>query len=135
MSKLVRRILGEGVGNPTNSEPFFKNTAPAPGGPDFVRDFILSGLGRPEIEMHYEQVFAQKLGLRAAQCRSIQTGPLIKIEIQFDHPESSRMQLSRLYFILREVAESFGHQLLPKSALMELSAGPATLTFILEPLN
>ena len=46
-----------------------------------------------------------------------------KIEIQFDLPEGSRLQLSRLYFTLRG------------SALLELMAGAATLTFTLEPLN
>ena len=137
MSKLLRRILGGHCAPAAISENLRKDgdAAPVPGSRSFVRDFILRGLGRSEIEVRYERVFAQKLGLGAAQCRSVQNGPFIKIEIQFALPESSRMQLSRLCFILRDVAQSFHRQLVPRSALMELTTGAATLTFTLEPLN
>ena len=137
MSKLVHRILGERARKPSSSEPFLedKEAEPILGRPNFVRDFILSGLGRPGIELRYEQVFAQKLGLGTAQCRSTTNGPFTKIEIQFDLPEGSRLQLSRLYFTLREVAQLFQRQPVPRSALLELMAGAATLTFTLEPLN
>lgn len=137
MSKLLRRMLG-GHGAPaviSQNSLKDRDAAPVSGSRSFARDFILSGLGRSEIEVRYEQVFAQKLGLKAAQCRSATNGPLTKIEIQFDLREGSRMQLSRLYFILRDVAQSFHRQLVPKSALMELTTGAATLTFMLEPLN
>jgi hypothetical protein len=134
MSKLVRRVLGENSVKPASSKPG-KDVALIPGAPGFARDFILSSIGRPEIEQRFEYAFAQKLGLRAAQCRSIQNGPSIGIEIQFELPERSRIRLSRLYFILREVAQLFHRQLVPRSALMELAAGGATLTFMLEPLN
>jgi hypothetical protein len=135
MSTLVRRILG-GHGDPdviSESPLTGRDAALVPGSRGFVRDFILSGLGRSEIELRYEQVFAHKLGLKTAQCRSATNGPLTKLEIQFDLPEGSRMQLSRLYFILRDVAQSFDRRLVPKSALMELTACVATLTFMLEP--
>ena len=137
MSELVRRIL-RGHGAPvviSENLPKDRDDAPVPDGSSFVRDFILGRLGRPEIEVRYEQAFAQKLRLKAVQCWSIQSGPFIKIEIQFDLPERLRMQLSRLYFVFREVAQSFQRQLVPRSALMELTAGAATLTFMVEPLN
>ena len=131
MSKLVRRVSGEYGVKSASSEP----VALIPGAPGFARDFILSGLGRPEIEQHYEQAFSQKLGLRGAQCRTIQNGPRIQIEIQFDLPKRSRLRLSRLYYLLGEVAQLSQRRVVPRSALMELAAGAATLTFTLESLN
>jgi hypothetical protein len=118
MNRFVRRVLGEGEG--TRIDP---------------REFILNTPDRPEIEVRYEQVFADILGFTTARCRSNPNGEYLDIELQFDLAQRQGTELGHLHFILRDLPREFQLRILPRSTLMTARGSAAKLVFRLEPAN
>jgi len=113
---MVRRVLGEAEG--MNIDP---------------RQFILDTPARPEIEIRYEEVFANILGFSSARCQSSDDGRLLKMKILLNRAEQPELGLGEMHYVLRDIPKEFRRRIMRGSVVMRTICGVGALTFNLEP--